>query len=253
MRSRIEFDHGDHSIFRYLYRHIDSCQSSQPMMQSLPTEILDHLFVFVPRAHLTAVLRTSSAYCRAAQRVLYRHLSLNSSARTGSCIFTLASNHHVASYVRSFTISFDPFASHLYQTLSDALVNTSELTTLDIFIDQSASWVLSNDTTYPHLQRFACSFNLDSHLVAFINKSTSITELMINSVPPLDSPITLSSVSLPLLAHFTGSSFAAEIIVPGRPVQSIELNSGCLTDDIAHNLAHSTAPIHTLNANTSSH
>ena len=224
-------------------------------MQLLPSELLDHLFFFVPPAHLTAVSRTSSAYCSAAQRVLYRHLALSSSTRTLSCVLTLASNHCVASYVRSFTISFDrapSTGSHFYQTLSCSLANMSQLTSLDIFVDQSASWILSNDTTYPNLQRFACLFNLDCHLVAFFNKSSSITELKIGSVPLLDYPI-LSSVSLPFLAHFTGSALAAELIVPGRPVHSIILNSGCLTENIAYNLAHSTAPIHTLSAHTISH
>jgi hypothetical protein len=222
-------------------------------MQSLFPELLDHLFSFVAPAHLTAMARTSSAYRGAAQRILYMHLSL-SSTKNISCVFTLAVNPHVASYVRSFAISFDPVADHLYQqTLSQALANMSELTTLNIFIDRSASWVLSNDTTYPHLQRFACSFDLDCHVVAFINKSSSITELKIGSVPLSESPITLSSVSLPFLAHFAGSALAAELIVPGRPVHSVDLDSGCLTDDIARNLAHSAAPIQALSANTSSH
>ena len=245
--------HGDH--FLYLYQAISS--HNQTAMQSLPPELLDQLCAFVAPAHLAVLARTSVACHSAAQRVLYRHVSLSSFARNLSCIYTLASNPRVASYVRSFAVNLNPFDGNFcasYDTLAQALTNMSELTSLEVFADQAASCVLANDTVYPRLQRFACSFHLDPHLVHFLNKSSSITELKIDSIPLSDSPmLPLPTTALPFLAHFTGSALAAQLIVPGRPVQYVDLNSGDLTDDVARNLALSTAPIRALGANTSSH
>ena len=130
----------------------------------------------------------------------------------------------------------------------------SELISLEVHIDQDASWVMGTIISYPRLQRLACSFHLDSHLVDFLNKSTSITALEISSIPVSELDVRpLSSDALPCLARFTGSALAAQVVVPGRPVQQIDLNSGDLTEDLAISLAKSTAPILALGANTTSH
>jgi len=127
----------------------------QLTMQSLPPELVNHVFSFITPAHLTILSRTSSACCNAAERILYGHLSLSPSTRDLSGVFnTLAFNPHIASYVRSFRFTVDLYTfddrHYNLKTLqvAQALSNMSELTSLNIFVDHAASWVLSNDTTY---------------------------------------------------------------------------------------------------------
>jgi hypothetical protein len=130
------------------------------------------------------------------------------------------------------------------------------LTTLDLFINTETSWILqaSESSTYPQLTRFASSFPLDSNVARFLEKADALQELEVDSLSSSDSlPMPpLSNTSLPRLYQFIGSSQAAQVIVPGRPVESIHLNSGDLTEDAVENLAKSTAPILLLGASTSS-
>jgi len=130
----------------------------------------------------------------------------------------------------------------------------SELISLDVFADQAASWIMHNDQTYNHLHHFACSFNLDHNVAHFLDKANALVELEIDSLPDAATNMFhLRSDALPHLSHFTGSSQAAQVIVPGRPVEQIHLNSGDLTEEVAMNLAKSTSSILVLSAATSSH
>ncbi|KAJ3506235.1 hypothetical protein NLJ89_g6983 [Agrocybe chaxingu] len=104
--------------------------------------------------------------------------------------------------------------------------------------------------SHPRLQRFATNFHLDQHVAHFLSKADALLELEVDSVP---ATLQLRDGALPRLTQFTGSSQAAQAVVPGRPVQHIHLNSGDLTQEVAENLAKSSAPVQVLGAATSSH
>jgi hypothetical protein len=118
-----------------------------------------------------------------------------------------------------------------------------------------------DDSAYHRLERFASSFHIDHHLVHFLHKTNALIELEVDSLLP--NPLAATAVStgslapdaLPKLSQFTGSSHAAQYVVPGRPVESIHLNSesGDLTEDIAESFAKSTAHVLLLAAATTSH
>ncbi|KAF9534405.1 hypothetical protein CPB83DRAFT_756487 [Crepidotus variabilis] len=224
----------------------------------LPTELIDNICVYLSPNDLASSARVSSTFRHVAQRVLYRHVALDSFSRNLSCVLTLAHSPQLARNVRSFAIRLNQFSGHLnafYRSLAVALSNMSELSSLEVFTDQAASWVMRNDQIYPRLRRLACSFHLDPNVVHFLNKTHNVVELEVESIPPSSqkADIHLRSEALPRLAQFTGSSHAAQIIVPGRPIEHIHLNSGDLTEEVAENLAKSTAPILVLGAATSSH
>jgi hypothetical protein len=132
----------------------------------------------------------------------------------------------------------------------------TEVTSLELFVGSNASWVLlgTHGCVFTRLQRFACSFPLDSHVVDFLGNTESLLELEVDGISsPLSPPLpTLPVASVPLLCEFKGSSHAATAIVPGRPVQSIHLNSGDLTGDDVAILARSTAHVAILGTTTSS-
>lgn len=228
-------------------------------IHNLPIEILDAICQLVRPTDLVTLATTHPKIHPVAQRLLYRHLSISSTSRNLSAVITLAKKPHVAQYVRSFSIRLDPYSTvfnSYYRHLATALSAMSELTSLDIFLDPSVSWVLQGTpaSVYPRLLHFACSFSFDSYVANFLNKTHALVELEVDSVP-VPSPLSVASLpaaSLPCLSQFIGSSHVAESIVPGRPIESVHLNSGDLTEGVVESLAKSTAHVVMLGATTSS-
>ncbi|KAF4619607.1 hypothetical protein D9613_005577 [Agrocybe pediades] len=223
----------------------------------LPPELLDNVCHHLAPTDLHALALTAPRFYHAAQRRLYRHLSVD--ARNLKCVFTLARNPAIARHVRSFAIrigNLNTLLKAFYRHLATALSNMSELTSLEVTANQAASWVMRtrDDSSYTRLRRFASSFNLDENLAHFLNKADALQELEVDPFHDPPSPVAeLRMGALPRLTHFTGSTQAAQCIVPGRPIQHIHLNSGDLTEDVAESLAQSSAPIVVLAAATSSH
>lgn len=217
---------------------------------SLPIELLDQIAAHLRTADLRALAAASTRLYHVAQRRLYRHLALDT--RSLSCVFTLAASPRIARHVRSFALRIAHGATLLhafYRVLARALAHMSQLTELDMSLDQAASWVMRT-AEHTRLRRFSSSFQLDHNLVHFLSNTPSLVQLHIDS---LAEPLRLPESALPRLAQFTGSSLAAHALVPGRPVQDIHLTSGDLTEDLAEALAQSTAPVLLLAAATTSH
>jgi len=225
-------------------------------LSTLPAELINILCDNLSPADLAAVAATDVRLHRIAQRPLYRHLVLDN--RNLTCVFTLARRPNIATHVRSFSIRISPFSCLLrsfYRLLATALSNMTEITSLHVSIDQAASWIMStrDDASYHRLSHFSSTFHLDDNLVHFLNKADALLELELDHRPSNPSLLGLRDGALPLLKHFTGSSQAAQYLVPGRPVEHIHLNSGDLTEEVANSLSKSTASILVLAAATSSH
>jgi len=230
-------------------------------LHQLPVELLDDIFQRLHPSDLVALSRTNSSIHPVALRLLYRHLSISSESPfcNVGVLIALTNEPELARHVRSFAIRLDSCSTLLnsfYRHLATALSNMTELITLDIFVDPSASWVLqaSHNSLFPRLQHLACSFPLDSHVIKFLAKTDALLDLEVDAIAtPHSMPnLILPMASLPRLSQFTGSSYAAKAIVPGRPVQSIHLNSGDLTEDDVASLAKSTTHVVILGATTSS-
>jgi hypothetical protein len=140
--------------------------------------------------------------------------------------------------------------------LANALSHMSELSSLDMCINPHASWVLTElATSYPRLHRLACSFTLDSNVADFLTQTPSLQELELNT-PAIFHPSVLSALlplpAIPSLRQFIGSSETARVIAPGRPLESIYLNSGELTEEDIKCLANGTARVRIFAATTRS-
>jgi len=229
-------------------------------LQYLPAELLDNICHHAPLPDLVALSRTSSLFYTLTQRLLYRHISIDSTSTSLAVVLTLARKPHVARHVRTFAIRLDPYTTTVlhsyYRRLREALSNMSQLTSLDMSVDPTASWVLRmrSDVKFLRLQHFASSFPLDSHVAHFLCRAEAIRQLEVDSFPISDpiAPSSLPVTATPHLSCFIGSSQAAQAVIPGRPVEEIHLNSGDMTEDVVRGLAKSTASVLLLGASTSS-
>ncbi|KAJ7591307.1 hypothetical protein C8J56DRAFT_935192 [Mycena floridula] len=185
----------------------------------LPAELLDAIAFFTPSRDLVAFSLLSSTTRPVAQRHLYRHVALSSELKNLSVLITLARKPAIAHVVRSFSITLSPQSTlfrAFYLLLATALSSMTELVALEVSVPEQASWILSGTGVHalPRLKHFATGFSFDSHVARFIERS--------------------------------------ELIVPGRPVESILLNSGDATDSTVDALDASTASLAVLGASTSS-
>ncbi|KAL0949569.1 hypothetical protein HGRIS_009618 [Hohenbuehelia grisea] len=226
---------------------------------SIPTELIDAVAAYLNPNDLVALAQTAHVFFPIAQRLLYRHLTISPCARNLSVVATLARRPDLAHFVRSFAIYLDADVAPLrafYRRLATALSHMSELTSLQLYTDPSASWVLAHScqTQFPRLQHFACSFQIDTNVAQFLEKTPALTELELDFVPDthVSTPFALIPTSIPLLDHFVGPAHAASVIVPGRPVNSVHLTSGDLTAETVQSLALATADVSLLCASTSS-
>lgn len=229
------------------------------MLSSLPIELLDGVCQCLSPSDLISLSLTSSWALPVAQRLLYREVSVSHTHHNLGIVVTLAKKADIARCVRVFSIHVDPSStvlfSSFYRELATALSSMTELTSLEVFVDPQASWVLpvTRTSTFPRLLRFSCSFPLDYHVGKFLEKSESLAEVQVDSLvtPQMPHDALLSAASMPSLAQFSGSSEAAKYIVPGRPVQSIHIDSGDLTEDVVDSLAESASRITVLGAMSS--
>jgi len=227
----------------------------------LPIELQDHICSHLCPSDLAALCRTSSLFCPIAQRILYRHLDLSSANHNLSVVVTLSNKPCIARVVRTLSITVGP-AVHpfrlFYIALSDALSAMSGLTSLHISLDAhiNSSWVLTPRTRpimYPHLQSFTSSFPFDAHVTGFLERTPALETLELDTAPVSGTAVLpqLSHTAIPRLVHFVGSCQAVKVIVPGRPLESIHLHDGDLSEDEVACLAQSTGHIAVLGAITS--
>jgi hypothetical protein len=227
----------------------------------LPIELFDSICAYLATSDLAALSRTCSIFYPNVQRILYRNLVLSSANRNLSVIVTLAKKPSVARFVRTLSVTIDaslPALRPLYRALADALSFMSELTSLHLSLDSNVntSWVLTPRTrpvTYSRLHSFTSSFPFDSHVAGFLEYTPALERLELDTTPisrtvPLPQ---LSHVAIPRLVHLMGSCQAVKVIVPGRPLESIHIHDGDLSEDEVACLAQSTGHIAVLGAITS--
>lgn len=208
---------------------------------SLPVELIDNVFHNLQTNDLVALSTTCSSLCPIAQRLLYRTITVSAWSHNAKVVATLATRPDLALFVRSFSITtamLPPLFPAFHRLLATALSAMTELTLLNLNLaDSSTSWVLQkpvqSGSTYARLQQFTCSFPFDAHVAAFLSHTPALIELEVDSTPcaaPTPLPA-LPPSTIPHLVQFVGSVRAAKVILPGRPLESIQLNEGDLVED----------------------
>jgi hypothetical protein len=227
----------------------------------LPIELFDIISSHLCPSDLAALCRTHSLFKPIVQRILYRDLDLSSSHHNLSVVVTLSNNPSIARVVRTLSITVHPSAHVLrpfYSALRDALSTMSELASLHLSLDTNInpSWVLTPHTyhvTYPRLLTFTSSFSFDAHVTGFLERTPALEKLELDTAPVSGTaPLPfLSHAAIPRLVHFMGPYQAIKVIVPGRPLESIHIHDGDLSEDEVACLAQSTGHIAVLGAITS--
>jgi hypothetical protein len=229
-------------------------------LSSLPAELLEAIFEPLSIRTLAALARTSSDLYASASRLLYRHLSISTHARNLSAVTTLATRSHLALLVRSFSISVDEGQDQLdHGALYQALRGMTNVTHLEVHVDASQTSVLFNEarspdqTQYPNLENFSCSFPLDANVARFLEGTPSLRSLQLSTSPDCTK---LARAAIPLLETYTGPSCLLPQILPSRPITTLLLSGDLTLAEIeslaarAHDAAGTTA-IETLSAITS--
>ncbi|KAJ7228878.1 hypothetical protein GGX14DRAFT_415528 [Mycena pura] len=239
--------------------HVPSASPSPPPMSLavFPFELVDAVLRFLEPKDLASVARTSASIYPVALRSLYCNLSVADSPVPAyappSVVRTLAARPDVAAHVRYFSVSLDDSASlspEFSRQLASALSAMTALISLDIFIDETGSWVLPDRLVSPQLRHFASSFPFDSRVATFCGNAPALASVQLGctgiDVPPL------ANACMPRLAEFTGCLSAAVALVPGRPVESVFVTSGDFTEDLVPELAKSTSLVTVLSISTNS-
>ena len=234
---------------------------------NLPLDILDSLCQFVPPTDLLSLSLSNSALYPFAQRYLYREITLYGQANTARCLRSMQKKRELGRYVKQFSLRLEPDAlimRSFVDMLAVVLSDMRNLISLDLVLPPSASYALSplanaTATIYSRLESFSCSLPFDAAVCAFLERTPSLKELQLgqgpggvlaSSQPPL--PCSLPASALPRLALFMGPSEAASVLVPGRPLETVHLYSGDLSEDVLFALARSAAPISIFGAFTHS-
>ncbi|KAH9894307.1 hypothetical protein C8Q73DRAFT_745838 [Cubamyces lactineus] len=227
-------------------------------LAALPTELLDAVLApLTPHpSALAAAALSCSALNPSATRLLYRHLSLSAYARNLSVVNLLAVRPDLAGLVRTFSVHLDdaePAVLSTYSDLQRALALMTNLTSLALYVDASASWILSPPQSkksqkgdilhsglpfYPRLEHLTCNFPLDAHLAAFLGQvpsliSLQLASLLSNADADVESEpehVFVPSSHIPLLEAYTGPANILPALA-SRPLRAVHL-SGDLTLDL---------------------
>jgi hypothetical protein len=248
----------------------------------LPTELVELIFQHAPPSDLATLARLSSDVSDAAVRRLYRQPDLitlhpatspaEDTERKLRLLRTLADRPDVAQLVRSFfiTLGADSGASpESYALLARALKNMTQLVSLTLRVDAAASWILAGPreasspaavsrrthhdgggdrgpVLYRRLRYLSCPFPLDAHVTEFLSRTSSLIELELDSIPSSLAEAYLNprlpASAVPGLTHLVTSSRCAQVIVPGRPLQSVCIQTGDVDERVLRALSRSSAP-----------
>lgn len=207
----------------------------------LPNETWNAIFQSLETSDLASVARVSHRWGAIAERVLYASVSIcedfSSSfqlpRKTSACCEGLARRPYLVEVVKSFhvrwTIDYSVIYTLNWESVLDDLANTLRslafLESLDLCLNLTRYWIfhswdLLRHCHFPSLRHFSLTGMGYTPVAWFLNTTPSIRHL---SLVDYRQNLALVPRALPLLCSFRGSPTSAASVVPGRPVQCIEL------------------------------
>ncbi|KAL5488122.1 hypothetical protein ACEPAI_6230 [Sanghuangporus weigelae] len=235
-------------------------------LPDLPLDVLDLVCDFVDQHELVTVAASAPVLYPFAQHHLYRRIALANPKDAVRCLKTLQRSPHLARHVRSLSLRLDPCTPVLgsfVDLLASGLAVMVNLVTLDVVVPHNASRAFFAPeiygSLYMRLTHFSCNLPLDDAICSFLQRVPAVKELQLGEYEAtLPASMTLQSVpmlpatALPRLAFFMGPSDAATVLVPGRPLESVHLYPGDLSDEVLDALSRASSPITVLGALTHS-
>ena len=216
-----------------------------PTLLDLPNETLDHVFVFLGPAALSALMRVCARFRGISERPLYTDVALTDSVdgdpntvvappRTLACCNVIASRPYLAQCIRRLQVRWTRDRARrltecrlepvVMERLRELLRAANQIEVLELHLaGLPANYdfgVLLDKTTF-RLHRLALSGPPDAQIERFLSTQPFITYL---HLADHHRPVILSSQDLPLLETFRGNVRCAASIIPGRPVSALILS-----------------------------
>ena len=232
----------------------------------LPFDVLDLLCQFVHTPDLPALAASTSLFYPSAQSSLFRRISLYNPSQALRFLSSLERRPDLAHHVRSLSMRLDPNArllSPFVRLLGKGLANMPNLAYLDVVVPQAASRAFfdaeAHGTSYTRLLHFSCNLPLNHAICSFLQRAPALRELQLGeyaatspqSTAPPSIP-SLPSSALPNLAFYMGPSDAVPVLIPCRPLESVHLYPGDLSEEVLDALSRASSPITVFGAFTHS-
>jgi hypothetical protein len=225
-------------------------RNQQSLTTTLPIELVALTLEFLDGGSLSTCALLSSDMRNEAERVLYRDISLPFTSCTHTmelCCNSILASPRRARACKFFSVV--PYCSCSKNACLDILRNTLKhlvnLRSLYFDIDGPNAMTLIG---HPFaLTTFSTEATFDSALADFLLSQPSITQ--VDLVYPPIHPHQLTPAHLPSLRVIQGSASAVKALVPGRPVENVNV-LGMMTseefDDVLVSLSLSSEPIRSL-------
>lgn len=199
-----------------------------PALLSLPPETLDAVCAELDQPDLQALALAARALLPAAARRLYRHIALPTPHAARTALETLAANPALALSVRSFDLAAVPDDADPV-LVATAIQNMRAAVSLAVQSPGRAFELLRSDfehAEYTQLRSLVCNAPLDAHVACFLARCPALTTLhLAPELAVADQPASLPPTVVPNLATLAGAADAARLLLPGRPVHSVQLLS----------------------------
>ncbi|KAI9509173.1 hypothetical protein F5148DRAFT_1189683 [Russula earlei] len=194
----------------------------------LPSEVLDEIFSYATTTTLARIGVVCHTFQGVATRLLYRHIPSLSLSRTTRFLDTLASNPSLAAHTRTCEIGDASFADasrrgllppSFYKLLQRALHNMHRLTELTFLFNGPTSHVLLGAPF--KLTKLTASCDFDATFTGWLTEQSSLHAAIFCG--NFTTGVTLPADALPSLRRVAASPLALTCVVPGRPIQEVEL------------------------------
>lgn len=233
----------------------------------LPNETLNHVFVFLGSASLSALMRVCPRLRDIGERPLYTDVFLSDSVdgdpntvvippRTLACCNVVANRPYLAQCIRRLQIRWTRdrarrltecrLAPVVMQKLRELLRAANQIETLELHLaGLPANYDFGSllDVTTFRLHRLALSGPPDAQIEGFLSTQPFVTYL---HLADHHRPVLLSPECLPLLGTFRGNVRYAASIVPGRPVSTLILSGHEISEQQLMALACGREPVRNL-------
>lgn len=198
------------------------------LVSRLPMEVLDEIFSYAATPTLARLVLVCHTFQAVATRLLYRHVSALSLSRTTCFLETLASNPSLAAHTRMYEIGDVGFADasrrgllppSFFKLLQRALHNMHRLTELTLLLNGPISHVLLGAPF--RLTKLTASCDFDSTFTVWLTEQTGLRAAIFCG--NFTTGVTLPADALPLLRRVAAAPLTLACVIPGRPIQEVEL------------------------------
>jgi hypothetical protein len=176
------------------------------------------------KAGLATLCLVNRVFKEASESVLYRRIVMPLPAVSRVCM-SLASDR-LATHVRHFETSkqpgWKPRDARELLHMRAALRKMTGLRTLRIHFGGPLAWILDG-CNFTGLRSMLCNLSCDHHLAKFLRRQVQLTDVTLSSIHTLHFPCHIDRSCLPKLKQISAEPAWLSMLVPYRPITSIDI------------------------------